>query len=174
MKQSTWGILALLIIGLGAPAGARASQITITLDQPVQTAAPGDELIFSGTIYNNIDGVVDLNAPDLNLTGSGLVTDGSLFFSGPVSVDALGKTDDFDLFSVVVTIPYLDPPGQYSGTFAVLGGVEGPLGYDPTTQNLLGQADFTVNVTPEPATSLLALAGAALAAAMFKVRRSTN
>jgi hypothetical protein len=174
IKQSTWGALALLLAGLGGAVQARASYITIALDQPFLTAAPGDELVFTGTIYNNQNAIVDLNAPDLNLIGSNLTPDGSLFFSGPLSIDPLGNTGDFALFSVVVSITYHDVPGPHSGTFAVLGGIEGPGGYDPTTQNLLGQVDFTVNVAPEPGTSLLALAGLALAAGLFRAQRLSN
>jgi hypothetical protein len=39
--------------------------------------------------------------------------------------------------------------------FTVLGGVEGPGGYDGSTQNNLGQANFQVNVAPEAGTAAL-------------------
>jgi hypothetical protein len=47
-------------------------------------------------------------------------------------------------------------------------GVEGVGGYDSTTQNLLGTADFSVTVVPEPGTaSLLGLYGLSLVVTRF-------
>ena len=68
------------------------------------------------------------------------------------------------MFDIYVDIPYTDSWGPQTGTVDVLGGVEGINGYDPTTQNVLGEATFGVNVTPEPATWLLVLGGIGLAA----------
>ena len=84
----------------------------------------------------------------------------SLFFdvTAPLSVAASpGATVDYGCFTVTVANPYTDPFGVVTGTVSVLGGAEGPAGYIPTTQDLLGSTVFSVNVTapvttPDPST----------------------
>lgn len=132
--------------------------ITIVLDEPFQTAAPGDELTFTGTIYNNDNSTIFLNGDGVNLTGASLSFDDSPFFSGPATIDPLDNTGDFELFTVTANIPYLDPAGLQTGTFDVQGGGDGD------AQLFLGEAAFSVYVTPEPSTAILALTGIALVA----------
>jgi len=112
---------------------------------------------------NNDLSTVDLN--DISVTLDGMfLTDVTPFFSGPLTIDPGGQTVDFGLVLVTVLTPYTDPIGPHTGTITILGGVEGPGGYDPTTQDILGSANFTVNVveTPEPASAGLSLAAIAL------------
>jgi hypothetical protein len=112
---------------------------------------------------------VDLN--DISVTLDGMFqTDVTPFFRGPPTLDAGSQTVDFGLVLVTVLTPYTDPAGPHTGAITIFGGVEGPDGYDPTTQDLLGSANFTVNVveTPEPASAGLC---AAAIAVVFLLRR---
>jgi PEP-CTERM motif len=154
----------LLIIPVGT---AWADDILIAFDFATFVASPGDTLTFTGTIQNLDSAIVDLNGCQVNMTGQ-LATDCSPFFTfAPLTVGPLDTTPDFAMFTVMVNVPYTDPYGAQAGTFDVLGGVEGAGGYDPTTQNLLGDAVFSMDVVPEPGTAaLLGLAGIAMAATM--------
>ena len=53
------------------------------------------------------------------------------------------------MFTVTVDQPYTGLLGPQSGTFTVFGGVDGD------AQDNLGQAEFSVDVMPEPGTAVL-------------------
>jgi hypothetical protein len=125
-----------------------ASAITVDLASPMVTAHPGDALLFLGTLVNNDMSTVDLNSISVSLDGM-FLTDITPFFSGPATID-MNTSSTFTLFQVTVLTPYTDPYGTHTGTVTIEGGVEGPGGYDPTTQNPLGSASFQVNVQPSP------------------------
>lgn len=148
-----------------------ADTIGILFDTTPITAAPGQQITFTANVQNNVASTVDLN--NISVTLNGLFTiDVTPFFSGPVSVDP-GMAIHFDLFSVAVGNPYTDPLGLKTGAVTILGGIEGPAGYDPATQDVLGSATFQVNVAnsgaavPEPS-SLCMLSSVMLA---FVLRR---
>lgn len=149
-----------------------ADTVQILLDTNPITATPGQQITFTGSIVNNVTSPVDLNS--ISLTLAGLFTlDVTPFFAGPVSVDASAQTVSFDLFWVVPNNPYTDPFGLMTGTVTILGGIEGPGGYDPTTQDVLGSALFQVNVAapaavPEPST-LSMISGVALVLVLRQV-----
>jgi hypothetical protein len=149
-----------------APAWA---DIVITLDSSTLSGLPGDTLTFTGTVQNLDSAIVDLNDCQVNLSGQ-FVTDcvSSFLTFAPYTLDPLATSFDFAMFTISVNLPYTDLPGLQSGSFDVLGGTEGVGGYDPSTQNLLGTADFSVNVVPEPGTaSLLGLEGLFLLVTRF-------
>lgn len=165
----------LLLAALLSVAGqGLASDITINLDAPFPSVVPGNAIAFTGTIVNNDPAIVDLNSIEIDLSGTGFTVDGSVFFSGPVSVGAstglpLTQTIDFEMFDVTVAGGV--PNGITGGTVTILGGVEGPGGYDPTTQDVLGSATFQITAVPEPSTFAFTLAAVA---AVYLLRRRNH
>jgi hypothetical protein len=133
-------------------AAAHASDITVTFEQPEMTAyLPGGSVTFRGVITNNDSGTVDLNGFQINLYGD-FLTDGTPFWSLPLSLAAGDSTGLVDLFTVTLDTPYTGSLGPQLGAYDVLGGLEAGE-YDSSTQNLLGESTFTVNVAPEPSTT---------------------
>ena len=149
-----------------ACAPAFADAVQINFDSTTITASPGQLITFSGTIGNNASSIVDLN--NISVTLNGMFTvDISPFFaiSNPATVAGSSDTVDFDFFNVTIDDPYTDPLGAIQGTLTILGGIEGLGGYDPSVQDDLGSAAFSVDVessTPEPSTFVLLVATAAL------------
>jgi len=140
-------------------ASAWATDVYITLDAPTLTASPGDLLSFNGTITSEHMVTIDLNDISVSLAGM-LLVDETSFLLGPPTVDPLGTTVDFTLFTVAVNAPYTDPLGPVNGTITILGGLESGNVYDPTATSYLGQTGFTVDVaTPEISTAWMLLPG---------------
>ena len=149
-----------------ACAPACADTLQINFDSTTITASPGQMITFSGTIGNNASSIVDLN--NISVTLNGMFTvDISPFFaiSNPATVAGGSDTVDFDFFNVTVDDPYTDPLGAIQGTLTILGGIEGLDGYNPSVQDDLGSATFSVDVespAPEPSSFVLLLTAAAL------------
>ncbi len=57
LGQSALFFLSLALLAFGGPA--RAAPLTLSIDDPVQFAAPGDSLSFHGTVTNNTGGPLD-------------------------------------------------------------------------------------------------------------------
>jgi hypothetical protein len=162
----------LLLLVCLACSPATADDLSIVLDSVVLATYPGQQVTFTGDIFNDDMATLDLN--DISISLGGMFTvDTTPFFSGPATVPGQGGlipplTGDFALFNVLVDIPYTDPLGIIFGTLSILGGVEGPLGYDPTTENFLGSTSFGVAVVdppasaPEPSAFTLILTGVVL------------
>jgi hypothetical protein len=149
-----------------------AGTITLTLDQPNQSGAPGDTLMFFGVIANTSAETEFLNSDSLNLTatsGDFTTDDGPFFANSPVSLASSASTADIELFDVTIANPFIDAFTSYSGLFTILGGVDGSSSdilTDPATA-------FSVpaqSAAPEPSSSLLILAG--FVACAFVRRRS--
>jgi hypothetical protein len=147
--------------------GSRAD-IFIAFDDPGQTGSPGQTLQFFGTITNtgSDPDPVYLNSDSFNFALSGLsytLTD-QFFNTVPVSLAGGASSGDIELFDITLADPVNDPFGSYTGTYGLLGGMDGGNG---TAQDNLAQADFSVDVkaaAPEPAPfalvgTLLALMG---------------
>jgi hypothetical protein len=165
-------IPALLLL---AAAVAHASNITLTFDQPELTAyLPGGSVTFRGVITNHDTGIIDLNGFQINLYGD-FLADGTPFWSLPFTLAAGASTGLVDLFTVTLDTPYTGSLGPHAGTYDVLGGLEGPGGYDDSTQNLLGESTFTVNVAvPEPRTTWPLLVAGCGTWIGWRRRRSTE
>jgi hypothetical protein len=171
MRITTGLLFALLL------AGARgwASDVQIQLDSSTLTASPGGTVTFSGVIVNEDSFVIDLNSIDVTLDGMFMVDD-TPFFLGPASIGTPSGTQtiDFQMFAVIVNLPYTDPPGIKTGTLTILGNVETNGVPNLNVQNPLGSATFGVNVTgavPEPSTFALMLAAMAGAGGLVWLRR---
>jgi hypothetical protein len=149
--------------------------VSILFNSPVQFAAPGDTITFTGTVTSlepsrivDLNGcIVDPHLADFTTDNCAAFVAGAPFTLAPLEV----STPAFDMFTITVNLPFTGTYGpQIPGTFTVLGGVE-PVGggYDGGTGNILGQADFQVVVTPEPGT--IGMLGLGLAIAALKRAR---
>ncbi|HTC35246.1 MAG TPA: PEP-CTERM sorting domain-containing protein [Bryobacteraceae bacterium] len=175
MIKNWFTILALALL---PSAAALADTITITLDSPTLSGSAGDTLQFFGTLTNTTSDTVFLNDDNFNLASIplGSIDDSPFFANAPLSLDAAGSLDggftsgDIELFDVTIPDPF--PPGNYDGTFQVLGGADGG------SQDIVGTADFTVQVlgpvsgVPEPGS--LGLMAAALVGICAINRRRRN
>jgi hypothetical protein len=155
-------IIPILALAVTAAFTAHAGVIAITLDSPTLSGASGSVLHFSGTLTNTTGALVYLNADNINslLPDPSAIDDSPFWNNAPVSLGASGTSGDIGLLNVTILASF--GVGSYTGTFMLLGGA----GVD--SQDILGSADFTVNVTaptpggaaPEPET--LPLLGAAI------------
>jgi hypothetical protein len=127
---------------------ARADTLSITFDPSILSAQPGQTITFSGSITNLENVAVFLNSCDVNIPGQ-FTSDCSLFFGGPASLDPFETSAVFDLFTVTVDDPYTGAAGLQPGIFTVVGGVDGD------AQDNLVEAQFSVDVVPEPGTAVL-------------------
>jgi hypothetical protein len=138
---------------------------TTTLDSPVQSGSPGDFLQFFGTITNNdttlSDPAVYLNSDNFSLTGFNYATDVTDDFANtPISLGPGASSGDIELFDITIPNPFTDPciaSVTCGGTYQIFGGADGGAG---TADDLLGTANFTVDVqepsgVPEPSSAVL-------------------
>jgi hypothetical protein len=77
---------------------ARAGVISFDLDNPIQTAAPGDAVTFTGTLFNNDVADVFFNAASATLPYPELSVDFTDFFTLiPLSLPAWGILQRTDI-----------------------------------------------------------------------------
>ena len=147
-----------LAAGMLLSTQAQADTLTLTLDNPTQSGAPGDLLLsFTATVITpgTNTGTIFLNSDSFNLD-SPLTLDDSAFVNNfPLFIDP-GTSFNGLLFTV--SIPDGTPAGPYLGSFSILGGPDGD------TLNTLDTANFEVDVAspsavPEPGTFLLLVTG---------------
>jgi hypothetical protein len=150
----------LILATLGATA-AKADTVTITLDQPNQVGLPGTTVDFFGTITNTTGGTIFLNGDNFNLNGASFTTNDQPFFNNaPFFLAPGANSGDIELFEISVSNPLLDPAGFYTGSYIILGGIDG------NGQDAIGSAAFSIDTAPatspvpEPASIALLLTGA--------------
>ena len=135
---------------------ALADTITLSLSNPVQSAAPGSTVTFDATVSAS-----STNAAPIFLNGDSFTIDGPLtlddsdFFSFPLS---LNPGDSFTGALFTVTLPADLAYGDYTGSFEILGGADG------STFGNLAATGFQIAPTPEPSTMLLSATGLGLLA----------
>ncbi|HKX49725.1 MAG TPA: PEP-CTERM sorting domain-containing protein [Candidatus Binatia bacterium] len=155
------------------PAAVKADPITLTLD-PTHSVAQGSSVTYSGSLSNGGLPGRFINAVSLTYTGpAGITFNDSAFFTNvPAFLGSGATTGVVSFFDVFADL--LIPPGNYIGSFSVLGGV------DDQDQNILATQEFTIMVTPsgppipEPASMLLLASGLAGAAALRRRKRSQS
>src|SRR5579883_1474585 len=133
------GLLLLLLLW---PQSAQA-QLLLNFNPAGQSGTQGTTLTFNATLENiGTDPIfpVFLNGAEASLTGNGLMLDTSPFFqNAPLSLNS-GETWTGDIFTVAIAPTAL--PGNYTGSFTVVGGP------DDMTQNDLLTQNFQVTVLP--------------------------
>ena len=138
--------LCLLAVGTAA----KADSLTIALISPPQIGSGGEVLSFDATVTNITGSTVYLNG-DNTYVDSPLAVDDSPYNNNyPLFLDA-GDSYTGVLFNV--DLPADTPVGDYAGYFDIVGGATG------SSQDIVGEADFDVVVTPEPSTMLLLATG---------------
>jgi hypothetical protein len=164
-------LLCTMILATLGTVAAKADTVTITFDQPTQTATAGGTLEFFGTITNDTASTVFLNSDSFTLNGVSFTLDDQFFNTVPVSLASGASSGDIELFDVMASDPLVDAAGFYSGSYTLVGGADG------NAQDNLGTGSFTVDVAnpvPEPSSICLLLSGglAALAPLARKMRRN--
>jgi hypothetical protein len=128
-----------------AATGARAD-ISVIFDAPNQTGLPGSTVQFFGTITNTGVGTVFLNGDSIDFTGAPSFSTSDLFFSTvPISLGGGASSGDIELFDISFSSPFTDAFTTYSGSYTLIGGIDG------NAQDVLATQDFSVTArTPEP------------------------
>ena len=123
---------------------------------PTTNAQPGQTIQLIGTLVNTTASILDLNGIAVNLSGPYTI-DVNPFFTGPITIAANGTHTWFAFADITVQDPFAASFGLFPGLLTIQGAVEGLNGYDPMTQDFLGEVAFNLNVqklsdVPEPAT----------------------
>jgi hypothetical protein len=130
----------------GTPA--KADPLSITLAAPFQSG-PENVFAFIATVTNTSLTTVYLNADSFNVDAPLTVDDSPYIDNYPLSLSPGSYTGL--LFNV--DVPPGTPAGLYAGSFEIIGG--GPSDFT----DVAGSATFNVDVTPEPGSLILLLAG---------------
>jgi hypothetical protein len=143
-----------------AGAAAKADPLTITLDAPYQSGGVS-VFGFNATVTNTSADTVYLNGDNFSVDSPLTVDDSPYLSNYPLTLGA-GASASGLLFNV--DVPIGTAFGLYTGYFDITGGSDGNAG------DTVGEADFDVNVTPEPSGWLLLGSGLA-ALALAKAQR---
>ena len=133
-----------------AGAAAKADTLTLTLFSPYQNSGAGNALTFDATVTNNSSETVYLNGDSPSVAQPLTVDDSPYNNNFPLTL-AAGNSFTGELFDL--DIPNGTPLGLYTGAFEITGG------FGSSDQNVLGAANFNVNVTPEPPSFVLLATG---------------
>jgi hypothetical protein len=154
-------LLSILMLATVGTVTAKADSVTITLDQPSQSAGPGQTIDFSGTITNTSGTTIFLNADDFNFVASGFSINDEFFNTVPISLAPSGQagdsSGDIELFEVTLNTPFTGSYLPASGSYTLFGGTDGG------AQDNLGTTGFSVSPVPEPSSIYLLLSGSLLA-----------
>jgi hypothetical protein len=121
----------------------------------MMTTAPGGTATFVATFADTTAGTENLNSDSFSVAAPLTLNDADFFNTWPRALNFGDSFGPSALFTV--TAPLGTAAGAYVGTFNILGGP----GVNDST--ILGTAQFTVNVTPEPGTLVLVSIGLGLA-----------
>jgi len=133
-----------------APAFIAAAPVTITFDSSLLNGSAGQTLTFSGTVVNTAASPVFLNGNSVNVTAPLTANDTNFFANFPL---LLGGAQSLSAAILDIVIPNGTSFGVYTGHFDILGGSTG------AALDLIGSANFAVNVAPEPGAGSYLAAG---------------
>ena len=151
MRISLMVFCGLIMVAVNAVAG---PMIDMTLDATLQTGTPASLVTYSGSLSNSSGVELFLNSATGNISYSELSFDFTAFFTQvPLSLQD-GESYTGPLFAVGISNVAL--PGDYSGSFAIQGGV------DDSTFDTLAIEDFRVTVAPVPEPASVILLGSGL------------
>jgi hypothetical protein len=153
-------VLCLMVIG---PAQA---QLLFSLNPAGLTGAPGGSITFNATLTNSGNDTVWLNGDSSGMSASGFAIDDTPYLNNFPLFLISGDAATADLFTVNI-----DPsvaPGNYFGSFSIVGGA------DAFAQDTLSTQNFEVTVAsasvPEPDNVSLLL-GFGLCSSVVGIRR---
>lgn len=151
------------LLWAAAATAAYSSPLTVTFETANQVASPGAVVTFRANAVNTTSDDLNLNSNSSTIDAP-LMLDDTLFLSNWFVVLAMSSFDPAPQPLFEIKVPVSTPAGLYKGVFTILGGP------DLSDQNVLGQAEFSVQVdgvvvVPEPASAaMVAMAGCALIA----------
>jgi hypothetical protein len=174
MKNHIFLLALFTLLGFSASMPARGAAITLSFQDASPQGTPGQTLQFFATL-SNLTGseqfLGSLNAS--GLTPDFVVDTNPFLLNAPLSLQSNEVSGLFNLMTI--TIPDVISPGTFNGSVVLLGGLTAD------AQDVLGSADFSVQVTPaavttpEPSSSLLMGAGVlALSAAAARSAMKTE
>lgn len=141
------GLFLLLVALIVGRPSLTVAQLSFALNPARQTGVQGSTLTFAGTVANTGTNVLYLNGTSFEIGGSRFTIDASPFLNGaPLSLSA-GQSYTGDIFNLGLG---LQPPGDYLGSFSILGGS------DEAAANVIGTANFGVTVMGAGGTQVLA------------------
>ena len=130
-----------LLLAAALTGAATADPITLTLqNNDLSTTAGGDVTFLATAINNDMSFLVNLNEDSYWVDPPLTLDDSAFLYTWPLYLTANETLGPEALFAV--DVPLGTTPGDYLGSFGILGGS----GVDD--YNLLATAGFTVTVTP--------------------------
>jgi hypothetical protein len=165
MKRTIYSLL----IAAALTGAATAGPITLTLQNNDLSTTAGGNVTFLATAINDMSFLVNLNVDSYSVAAP-LAVDDTAFLDDWFDLTANQTVGPEALFAV--DVPLGTTPADYLGSFSILGGP------DPSDQNLLATADFTVTVTtassvPEPGTFVM-LGGELVGLGLWARRRAAS
>ena len=160
-----------LLLAAALTGAATAGPITLTLQNNDLSTTAGGDVTFLATAVNNMSFTENLNGDYFGALDPPLTSDDSAFLNNwPFYLTANQTFGPEALFAI--DVPLGTTSGDYLGSFGILGGA------DPSDQNLLATADFTVTVTtassvPEPGTFVM-LGGELVGLGLWVRRRAAS
>ena len=160
-------VLSTVLAGVLLAANANAG-IIVSFDEPTLAVRAGQTASFSGVLTNNGRDPVYLNGNNFtfSVTGDNYTFTHLFFANVPVSLNGGESTGSIGLLDAQLSNFLSQPPGMYSGTWSLWGGLDGE------AKEVVGQAEFTVHMTPEPSAFVLLGVGLVSATYLQAIRRA--
>jgi F0F1-type ATP synthase membrane subunit c/vacuolar-type H+-ATPase subunit K len=143
--------MAVIVVLLLLCSRAAQAQLLFDLNPASQAGNPGTSVTFSATLTNAGLDTVWLNGTSSTGLAPGLTLDPTPFFNDFPFFLISGDAATADIFTVAIDNTVA--PGNYFGSFSILGGA------DPNAEDLLATQNFQVTVVPETSSLFLLVCG---------------